>query len=83
MCTRPAPRQGLPEGTANGLAAAPPGTWPCLSTIFSENRFSLFGIVLYNNRRSGELFMRPSRRASDEMRAVSFERGLLRRAEGS
>jgi ribonuclease PH len=54
-----------------------------LSTIFSENRFSLFGIVLYNNRRSGELFMRPSRRASDEMRAVSFERGLLRHAEGS
>jgi len=27
--------------------------------------------------------MRPSRRASDEMRAVSFERGLLRHAEGS
>ncbi len=27
--------------------------------------------------------MRPSRRASDEMRAVSFERGVLRHAEGS
>jgi ribonuclease PH len=27
--------------------------------------------------------MRPSRRANDEMRAVSFERGLLRHAEGS
>jgi ribonuclease PH len=27
--------------------------------------------------------MRPSRRAHDEMRAVSFERGLLRHAEGS
>jgi ribonuclease PH len=27
--------------------------------------------------------MRPSRRASDEMRAVSFERGCLRHAEGS
>ena len=27
--------------------------------------------------------MRPSRRSSDEMRAVSFERGLLRHAEGS
>jgi len=27
--------------------------------------------------------MRPSRRASDEMRKVSFERGLLRHAEGS
>jgi ribonuclease PH len=27
--------------------------------------------------------MRPSRRAKDEMRAVSFERGLLRHAEGS
>ncbi len=27
--------------------------------------------------------MRPSGRASDEMRAVSFERGLLRHAEGS
>ena len=27
--------------------------------------------------------MRPSRRAQDEMRAVSFERGLLRHAEGS
>jgi ribonuclease PH len=27
--------------------------------------------------------MRPSRRASDEMRAVSFERGRLRHAEGS
>ncbi|WP_188574336.1 ribonuclease PH [Azorhizobium oxalatiphilum] len=27
--------------------------------------------------------MRPSRRANDEMRAVSFERGVLRHAEGS
>ncbi|OYZ65968.1 MAG: ribonuclease PH, partial [Rhizobiales bacterium 24-66-13] len=27
--------------------------------------------------------MRPSRRASDEMRAVSFERNVLRHAEGS
>ncbi len=27
--------------------------------------------------------MRPSRRAADEMRAVSFERGVLRHAEGS
>jgi len=27
--------------------------------------------------------MRPSRRATDEMRAVSFERGVLRHAEGS
>ncbi|MBA4791644.1 MAG: ribonuclease PH [Rhizobiales bacterium] len=27
--------------------------------------------------------MRPSRRASDQMRAVSFERGVLRHAEGS
>lgn len=27
--------------------------------------------------------MRPSRRASDEMRAVTFERGVLRHAEGS
>ncbi|MBS9477456.1 ribonuclease PH [Ancylobacter radicis] len=27
--------------------------------------------------------MRPSRRSSDEMRAVSFERGVLRHAEGS
>ena len=27
--------------------------------------------------------MRPSRRANDQMRAVSFERGVLRHAEGS
>jgi ribonuclease PH len=31
----------------------------------------------------GRQSMRPSRRAHDEMRAVSFERGLLRHAEGS
>jgi ribonuclease PH len=35
----------------------------------------------YKNRQ--EIFMRASRRANDEMRAVSFERGLLRHAEGS
>src|ERR1700675_2605434 len=64
------------QGTAKGLPRDRQGPCRCGFPLLQAPRTSLYCIF-------GGFLMRPSRRAPDELRAVSLERGVVKYAEGS